>query len=74
MILTSPKLLNELKVFEKKKNSTFSAAQGYFDDRVMGMCIICNMLEQIASYEDDVHETYNKVDYVDEEDEVWGIF
>jgi hypothetical protein len=40
----------------------------------MGMCLICNMLEQIANYEDDVHESYNKVDYIDENDEVWGIF
>jgi len=74
LVLNSAKLLNELKVFEKQKNSTFRAASGYFDDRVMGMCLICNMLEQIANYEDDVHESYNKVDYIDENDEVWGIF
>lgn len=74
MKLQSHKLINELRVLERTRNGGFAAASGYFDDRVMATCVFCNMLGQIMLYDDQVYETYNKVDYIEESDDVFGIY
>jgi hypothetical protein len=67
-------LLHQLKTFEKKKNGSFSAASSYNDDLVMGMMLVCLMLQQVALYEDKVHDVYNSVDILDESDDFYGIY
>lgn len=72
--LSSVQLINELRTFRAQSNGTFKAANSYHDDRVMAMCVVMLMLIQIQSYDDNVFDAINKVDYVDESDEVWGIY
>jgi hypothetical protein len=72
--INSIQLINELRTFRAQSNGTFKAANSYHDDRIMAMCIVMLMLIQIQSYDDRVYDAINKVDYVDESDEVWGIY
>jgi hypothetical protein len=67
--LNSKKLLTELKFFIKSGVS-FAAEKGAKDDRVMASVVFCNMLPQIANYEESVDKAINDVN---EEDETWGI-
>jgi hypothetical protein len=67
--INSKKLLTEMKFFVKS-GASFAAERGAKDDRVMACVVFCNMLPQIANYEDVVHDTINEVS---EDDELWGI-
>lgn len=67
--INSKKLLTEMKFFVKS-GASFAAERGAKDDRVMACVIFCNMLPQLANYEDTVHNTINEVN---DEDELWGI-
>jgi len=69
MQINSKKLLTEMKFFVKS-GASFAAERGAKDDRVMACVVFCNMLPQIANYEDVVHDTINEVS---EDDELWGI-
>jgi hypothetical protein len=68
--IKSKKLLTELKFFVRS-GASFAAERGAKDDRVMACVVFCNMLPQIANYEDVVYETINTVG--DVEEETWGI-
>ena len=67
--INSKKLLTELKFFVRS-GASFAAETGMRDDRVMACVIFCNMLPQLAAYEDSVDQIINDVS---EDDEVWGI-
>lgn len=67
--LKSKKLLTELKFFVKS-GASFAAERGAKDDRVMACVIFCNMLPQLANYEESVDKAINDVN---EDDETWGI-
>lgn len=67
--INSKKLLTELKFFVKSGVS-FAAERGAKDDRVMACVLFCNMLPQLANYEESVDLAINDVN---EDDEMWGI-
>ena len=67
--LKSKKLLTELKFFVKS-GASFAAERGAKDDRVMACVLFCNMLPQLANYEESVDLAINDVN---EDDETWGI-
>ena len=67
--INSKRLLTEMKFFVKS-GASFAAEKGAKDDRVMACVVLCNMLPQLANYEDSVHEAINDVS---EDEELWGI-
>ena len=67
MKLNSQYLISELKFFIKK-GASFAAEAGKTDDLVMGVVLFCNMIEELAQYEEDVYDTLNSVDMVGELD------
>lgn len=67
--INSRKLLSELKFFVRS-GASFAAESGMKDDRVMACVVFCNMLPQLATYEDSVDQIINDVN---EDEEVWGI-
>lgn len=69
MQIKSRKLLTEMKFFVKT-GASFAAERGAKDDRVMACVILCNMLPQLANYEESVYEAVNEVN---EDEEIWDI-
>ena len=63
MKLNSRYLISELKFFIKK-GASFSAESGKTDDLVMGVVLFCNMIEELAQWEEDVYDTLNNVDMI----------
>lgn len=67
--INSKKLMTELKFFIRR-GASFAAESGMKDDRVMACVVFCNMLPQLANYEESVDKAINEVN---EEEEMWGI-
>lgn len=73
MKINSELLKVQLKFFIKKGNS-FAAESGMHDDLVMACVILCNMLNVLSNYEDEVHEHMNEIKIETDDDEVFDIY
>jgi len=63
MVLNSKFLISELKFFIKK-GASFAAESGKTDDLVMSVVLFCNMIEELAQWEEEVYDALNSVDMV----------
>lgn len=68
MVLNSKFLISELKFFIKK-GASFAAESGKTDDLVMSVVLFCNMIEELAQWEEEVYDTLNNVDMIGELDD-----
>lgn len=68
MKINSKFLISELKFFIKK-GASFAAETGKTDDLVMGVVLLCNMIEELAQWEEDVYDTLNNVGIIGDLDD-----